>query len=252
MARINKISSLYMIGKAAWNVYQILRRPSDEIITKRTAWRPPQWDAYGTDEEQMIYLAPNISEVQEVKKGTGKTKKATLVTVGYYFDAFLKEEHTSTVRVTEHPVQGGRLGAGGMSISDHAYNLPDTLTLEILVSDSVESIVSGQFTKDATKSVSAYNVLRSLKERRALVSVKTRLHYYTNMIIESLNTSDDYRTANNLRCTVILKQVMLAVVPTEYVTIDRIHAVSEVNLGPQIAQEPDNNASALVQLTGGG
>lgn len=242
---VNSLSSLYMVGKAAWNVYQILKRPSIEAPGSTTdAYRPADWGKYGSNEDQMIYLAPNISEVTEVKTGTGSSQKTEELTVGYYFDAFTKENHVGSVRVTEHPVQGGS------NISDHAYNLPDKLTLEVLVSDSVESIVSGQFTGSKSKSVTAYEILRSLKERRVLVSVRTRLHYYTNMIIENMSVSDDYKSANSLRCTVSLRQVMMAVVPVEYVTLTKRQAVVETNKGTKSATDGQSILSAAGQPVG--
>ena len=239
---VNSLSSLYMVGKSSWNVYQILNRPSiDDPGSAKGAYRPADWGNYGSDEDQMIYLAPNISEVEE---RTGEIGETYEVTVGYYFDAFTKENHVGSVRVTEHPVQGGS------NISDHAYNLPDKLTLEILVSDSVESIVAGQFSGSKSKSITAYEVLRSLKERRVLVSVRTRLHYYTNMIIENMSVSDDYKSANSLRCTVSLRQVMMAVVPVEYVTLTKRHAVVETNKGTKSATDGQSILSAAGQPVG--
>lgn len=241
---VNSLSSVYMVGKALWNVYQIMNRPSINAPGSATdAYRPADWGKYGSDEDQMIYLAPNISEVTEVKTGTGSSQKTEELTVGYYFDAFTKENHVGSVRVTEHPVQGGS------NISDHAYNLPDKLTLEVLVSDSVESIVSGQFTGSKSKSVTAYEILRSLKERRVLVSVRTRLYYYTNMIIENLSVSDDYKSANSLRCTVSLRQVMMAVVPVEYVTLKKKQAVQETSTGPKNAVKASDEKTALVTVS---
>jgi len=226
-----------MVGKAAWNVYQILKRPSIKAPGSATdAYRPADWGNYGSDEDQMIYLAPNISEVEE---RTGEIGETYEVTVGYYFDAFTKENHVGSVRVTEHPVQGGS------NISDHAYNLPDKLTIEVLVSDSVQPIVSGQFASGGTKSISAYEVLRKLKEKRVLVSVRTRLHYYTNMIIEGMNVSDDYKSANSLKCTVSLRQVMMAVVPIEYVTLSKRQAVVETNKGTKSAKDSQSILSSI-------
>lgn len=239
---VNSLSSLYMVGKAAWNVYQILNRPSIKAPGSATdAYRPADWGNYGSDEDQMIYLAPNISEVEE---RTGEIGETYEVTVGYYFDAFTKENHVGSVRVTEHPVQGGS------NISDHAYNLPDKLTIEVLVSDSVQPIVSGQFASGKTKSISAYEVLRKLKEKRVLVSVRTRLHYYTNMIIEGMNVSDDYKSANSLKCTVSLRQVMMAVVPVEYVTLTKRQAVVETNKGTKSATDGQSILSAAGQPVG--
>lgn len=239
---VNSLSSLYMVGKAAWNVYQILNRPSIKAPGSATdAYRPADWGNYGSDEDQMIYLAPNISEVEE---RTGEIGETYEVTVGYYFDAFTKENHVGSVRVTEHPVQGGS------NISDHAYNLPDKLTIEVLVSDSVQPIVAGQFASGKTKSISAYEVIRKLKEKRVLVSVRTRLHYYTNMIIENMSVSDDYKSANSLRCTVSLRQVMMAVVPVEYVTLTKRQAVVETNKGTKSATNGQSILSAAGQSVG--
>jgi len=65
-----------MVGKALWNVYQIMNRPSINAPGSATdAYRPADWGKYGSDEDQMIYLAPNISEVTEVKTGTGSSQK---------------------------------------------------------------------------------------------------------------------------------------------------------------------------------
>ena len=239
---VNSLSSLYMVGKATWNVYQILKRPSIKAPGSATdAYRPADWGNYGSDEDQMIYLAPNISEVEE---RTGEIGETYEVTVGYYFDAFTKENHVGSVRVTEHPVQGGS------NISDHAYNLPDKLTIEVLVSDSVQPIVAGQFASGKTKSISAYEVLRKLKEKRVLVSVRTRLHYYTNMIIEGMNVSDDYKSANSLKCTVSLRQVMMPVVPVEYVTLTKRQAVVETNKGTKSATDGQSILSAAGQPVG--
>ena len=239
---VNSLSSLYMVGKSSWNVYQILNRPTIKAPGSATdAYRPADWGNYGSDEDQMIYLAPNISEVEE---RTGEIGETYEVTVGYYFDAFTKENHVGSVRVTEHPVQGGS------NISDHAYNLPDKLTIEVLVSDSVQPIVSGQFASGKTKSISAYEVLRKLKEKRVLVSVRTRLHYYINMIIEGMNVSDDYKSANSLKGTVSLRQVMMAVVPVEYVTLTKRQAVVETNKGTKSATDGQSILSAAGQPVG--
>jgi tRNA U34 2-thiouridine synthase MnmA/TrmU len=124
------------------------------------------------------------------------------------------------------------------------------LTIEVLVSDSVQPIVSGQFASGKTKSISAYEVLRKLKEKRVLVSVRTRLHYYTNMIIEGMNVSDDYKSANSLKGTVSLRQVMMAVVPVEYVTLTKRQAVVETNKGTKSATDGQSILSAAGQPVG--
>jgi hypothetical protein len=143
--------------------------------------------------------ASNINEFQAANaEGTQGLQ------YGWFFDAFIRESHTGSVRITDHPVQGGA------NISDHAYNLPDKLTLEIFVSDVMDTLVVGQFKYYETKSISAYEVLRRLKEQRQPLSVRTKLHYYENMIIESMTINDDFKTAKSLRCTVMMREIIMA------------------------------------------
>jgi hypothetical protein len=146
-------------------------------------WRPTQWQGLPTDVKQLILIKTNIG--------------------GFFFDAVLREDHTETVKITEHPVQTGA------NISDHAYNLPAKLTMEIGMSDAMDSMVAGQFTGWYTKSVSAYQMLKQLKEARLPLKVLTRLNFYENMVIEEINTNDDFKTLNGLRCTVTMKEIFV-------------------------------------------
>lgn len=234
---VNSLSTIFMVGKAVWNAYKIVSRPAAfSPLSKDEAYRPTRWSRYG-DEAQMLFIAPNISEKQKKKTVTqtdpfqsyGETPLTTEeeITVGYFFDAFLKESHTGSVRVTDHPVQGG------MNISDHAYNLPDSLTIEVFASDSMDSVKTNQFKTYGTKSVSVYETLRDLKERRVLVSVRTRLRYYENMIIENMTVTDDYKTAYSLKCTVSFRQIMIASVAKKYVALEKSQVRDQTNSGNQ-------------------
>lgn len=170
----------------AWGLSQSLTATDDTAITPPQSdgpWRAPQWAGLPSDVNQLVYIKTNIG--------------------GYFFDAVLREDHTESVKVTEHPVQTGA------NISDHAYNLPAKLTMEIGMSDAMDSIVTGQFTGWYTKSVSAYQMLKQLKEARLPLRVLTRLNLYENMIIEEINAPDDVKTLYGLRCTVTLKEIFV-------------------------------------------
>jgi hypothetical protein len=71
---------------------------------------------------------------------------------------------------------------------------------------------------DATKSISAYQRLVELQRLRMPFSVKTRLGYYDNMLIESIDTPDDVNTLTGLRCTVNMTEVLVAQVAKEKVS----------------------------------
>ncbi len=127
---------------------------------------------------------------------------------GYFFDAFLKLDHSSKLKITEHPVEEGA------NIADHAYVEPQSLTMEIGMSDVCTSYVDGQFNQSYTRSVSAFDTLKTLQEKREPLTVHTRLKTYENMLIETITVPDDYMTLNGLRATIGLREIIVAKVKT--------------------------------------
>lgn len=123
---------------------------------------------------------------------------------GYFFDGFIDHEHQDDLEITSHPVQNGA------NVADHAYLKPATLTMHIKMSDVLTDIVPGQFVKDYTRSVSAYNILRELQAQRVPFRVHTRLRAYENMLIKSIVANDDYTTRFGLDCTVTMQEVIVA------------------------------------------
>ena len=68
---VNSLSSVYMVGKAAWNVYKVYKRPSVETATSSLeGFRPSVRSQYTGD--QLVYSAPNIAEVKKEKTAEGK------------------------------------------------------------------------------------------------------------------------------------------------------------------------------------
>ena len=127
---------------------------------------------------------------------------------GWFFDAFLRVEHTSKLKITEHPVQTGA------NVADHAYLESQQLAIEVGMTDVVQSIVNGQFSQGWSRSVTAYKVLRQLQASRIPVQVNTRLGIYKNMLVETITTPDTYETQYGLRATVTLKELIVAQVTT--------------------------------------
>lgn len=129
---------------------------------------------------------------------------------GFFFDAFLQVTHTGSITVTEHPVETGA------SVSDHSYVNPNTLEMQIGMSDVATSIVAGQFTSSDTssRSVAAYMVLDELMRQRIPMQVVTRLKVYSNMIITDISVPDDYLTLFGLKATVSFREIIVAVVKT--------------------------------------
>jgi len=141
---------------------------------------------------------PNIAHLVYVKSNLG----------GWFFDAFIRQDHTRKLKMTEHPVQTGA------AMVDHAYMEPVELTLTIKMSDAAESIVPGQFTNRWSRSVAAYDVLKEIQAQRIPCQVLTRLELYSNMMIQAISIPDDFRTLYGLEAVVTMREIPVAEVKT--------------------------------------
>ena len=113
---------------------------------------------------------------------------------GYFFDAVFSVDTEHSLTVTQHPVQTG-------------------------VSDAMAYRTGADYGGDGgTKSVQAYRLLCKLQELRIPMQVVTRLNTYQNMLIESIDVSDDVSTLCALKATVNLVQVLVVNVGTEKVS----------------------------------
>ena len=163
-----------------------------ELFPSYQGYRPPQWLGSGTSPAQLALCKTNIG--------------------GLFFDAVISVSTEHTATITSHPVQ---LGA---NISDHMYLEPISITMEIAMSDAMDSMVYGQWKGGYTKSVSAYRMLCDLQARRIPITVLTRLNQYPDMVIESISVNDDYKSLYGLHATVSLKQVFVAEATTDTVS----------------------------------
>ena len=154
-------------------------------------YRPRTWNI-GMNAVQMVMVRSNIG--------------------GLFFDAIIHTDTQEHLTITSHPVQAGA------NISDHAFREPTRITMEIMMSDAMAERLPGQFSGIWDKSVSAYRRLVELQRSRIPFSVMTRLNMYQNMLIENISAPDDVGTQNGLRCTVELREVLLAQVTTTKVS----------------------------------
>lgn len=165
---------------------------------------------------------------------------------GFFFDAYLRLDHTRKTKITQHPVETGA------AITDHAYVEPAELIIEVGMSDACVSYVQGQFNQKYTRSVSAIDTLWKLQEQRIPMDVLTRLKLYRNMLIEVISVPDDWQTINGLKATVTLREIEVVQVKT--VTMNSKASSSKnpqktatTNKGTQQVTKP--NQSVLKQTT---
>ena len=126
----------------------------------------------------------------------------------YVFDGVLQLDHAQEMVLTAHPVQSGA------NISDHAFIKPARVSMDILMSDAMDSYTAGQWSGAQSKSVNCYQTMLGLEQARTLCIVTTRLNTYYDMVISSINTRDDNKTKHGLRATITFQQIFMAQVTT--------------------------------------
>lgn len=177
-------------------------------------------------------LPDNIKELVLVKTNIGT----------YFFDAFFRVDHTSNLKVTDHPVESGS------TISDHAYVEPVEIIMEIGMSDVAGSLVPGQFDDSWSRSVSAFKLLQQLQIDRELLFVHTRLRTYNNMIITSISAPDEAKTLFGLRVSVTLREVLIT--GTQVVPVSSAPQVTDSTNNGQVNPVTETNESIFYQLFG--
>lgn len=151
---------------------------------------------------------------------------------GIYFDGIMRTEHVSRIRPTQYPVQTGVI------MTDHAVIEPAELTIEVMMSDchSTSFVSDNPFLdtiynamknltlfsnyiqpeKDVGKgagcSARTWTTLKAMQLSRMPITVETRLGTYKNMLIEELSAPDDVKTLNALKCTVRMREIIVAYV----------------------------------------
>lgn len=198
-----------------------------ELFPSYQGYRPPQWPGSGTSPAQLTLWKTNIG--------------------GLFFDAVLSVSTEHTATITSHPVQ---LGA---NISDHMYLEPISITMEVAMSDAMDSMLFGQWTGGGgyTKSVSAYRMLCDLQARRIPITVLTRLNKYPDMVIESISVNDDYKSLYGLRATVSLKQVFVAEATTDTVSARSWVTDADANRGEAQPSEVPTSVIREGEIAGG-
>ena len=165
---------------------------------------------------------------------------------GYFFDGFIKVDHSIELQTTSNPVETGA------SIVDHAYVKPAELTMEVMMSDVHQSLVPEQFTGASFRSVNAWQVLRKLQSDRIPMSVFTRLGLYTNMLITKLAASDTAETFRALSAEVTLREIPVARIKTVKISSADQTTINTEMGKIEASQINDELQSLLYQWYGGG
>lgn len=135
---------------------------------------------------------------------------------GLKVDTITEEDHESTVVATSQPVQQG------IKATDHVYANADTLTISGIISDmevtgfidigaiGFANTIKGYATGDnVTKSSKSWKKIKEMQRAAKLLTVKTNLQDYKNMLIISASVKQDKKTANEIRFTLNLRELII-------------------------------------------
>lgn len=116
-------------------------------------------------------------------------------------------DHSFSAEVTTHPVSEGE------DISDHVTPQADVITVTGIISRtpinpaliSTPIIASGQVTNSRYQT--AFDKLRDLKERPRLITLLTQRRQYDNMVLTSINITDDAGTGDSIQFTATFQHI---------------------------------------------
>ncbi len=152
------------------------------------------------------YLSPSINDPLPSEYNSLIYCKTNIG--GYFFDGIMNINHTRELEITENPVETGA------SIVDHSYVKPATIMMDVLMSDVHRSIYPGQFDGAKSRSLAAWDVLNKIQSSRIPCSVFTPLGLYNNMLVSSIEATEDASTVHALSAKVTLREIPIARVKT--------------------------------------
>lgn len=172
------------------------------------------------DDEIGTYV--NRVDTQNQVEKAGEFRKVKRNTLGSLeIDATVREEHTSDIVLTDHPVEKG------VDITDHKRILPKQITIDGVISgDPIHLDGPVDFTG---RPVDAWETLQKLQADTSLIDVVTSLRTYEQMAITSLKCTRDADTGNVLNFTAVMRQVFTAT--SETVVAPATARPKKTNLG---------------------
>lgn len=124
--------------------------------------------------------------------------------VTYAFDAVITAEHAHKLKIAEEAAD-----LGSKKHINYAIRQPSQLTLEVSVADTVTSSNDPLTDGGAKRSETAYAKLYDLQDKRHLLTVITRMHVFTKMLVESITISESQELQNEMRAAIVLKEMTI-------------------------------------------
>lgn len=148
-----------------------------------------------------------LREVISIVYGSSKTAIGELMV-----DAFISESHSFSAEISEHPVESGQ------SIVDHVRNLPITLTIDGIISNTPMSMIGLTAFDSANRflnkesndfSARAFEKIEKLFQDRKPLTICTSIKDYRNMVLESLSVERGAGSNESLHFKCTAKQICI-------------------------------------------
>ncbi|PHM33332.1 phage baseplate protein [Xenorhabdus innexi] len=118
----------------------------------------------------------------------------------------ISEKHQDSTEITEHPVQRGA------AISDHAYDRPSEVTMELGFAGGgslIDFLDLGTGFSFGKSPKAVYQQLLALKASKEPFNVTTGKRQYKNMLIRAIEVTTDKASENVLMVTLTLREVII-------------------------------------------
>lgn len=145
----------------------------------------------------------------------------------YIFDAILRAGHSQPARATRHPIQVGA------NIADHILLEQPRLSLDVFMTDVLPAHTDGQWVGNASKSISCFQILDTLRAQRVPLTISTRLKTYSNMYIENIVPDETGETQYAFKARIDFEGLFIATI-AEQAFSARPQTTGSTALGQQL------------------
>ncbi|MGJ8524101.1 hypothetical protein R84981_002819 [Carnimonas sp. R-84981] len=127
-------------------------------------------------------------------------------------DVSIREEHSDSMQITDHPVENPTSGSGAGMMSDHAFRMPAVLRMDVGFSgngsllDLIDTTTFASTGQATPKEV--YDNLLQMQRSKEPLTITTGKRRYYNMLIQSLNVVTDEETENVLRASITFREII--------------------------------------------
>jgi|SRR5208283_5001371 len=185
------------------------KNPAD---SPQTQYAPPNWATQKALYSIVVNDRTTSTPVTRNENGqfVMRTNVSGSTVTMFVFDAIRRADHDQSCIPTKKPLQTG------YNSSDHAVLQPAVIVLEAVMSDSIAAYSSGMWTGNPSKSVSAYQQMKTLMRNRALITLNTRLETYSNCLLTNVRCADSQRYYYGAELILTFEQIILTQVSVQF------------------------------------